>query len=401
MAFEPIGRHLERDVENPLRHRLHAAPIALQFDGITWQRIEKLVTQAGGGYDVRIPGQEAVIHYRPAKRPVGARQAAVVTGTHLGDVVNLAAVDDVVQYTVETEGQVERTEAGPGGPPLWGPKGIVGWKLGTVSGVDVGLFFGDWMQKFKEKFTQATDGATGITTLSLDLTQYKAQAEPGLALGTPGGPPRGATLNLDPTDIFAYPTYNYHFEDDTGEMSWHELHAAPQGDAYAINGLINVFNPESSYSVIERSVMRFAIPSEAAVVTSAILIVPFSDMANFCGAHAGRAKGSTYNFGTLSNGTVYAAIHSGCDDWKPENQGEGILTFDVASSWVAEMAGKSVDYALLLDDDYTDAEPIDAGIRYLSSYDAYIEYELPSPSAFFGHHAVGRGVGNGVHMGIG
>jgi len=352
MGFEPIGKSLERDADNPLRHRLYARPVALQFDGNTWQRIEKLVTQIDGGYDIAIPGRKDVIHYRPGKRVAGTLVEAVVAGVHLGDVVNLAAVDDVVQYTIATEGEVERVETG--------------WKLGKVNGVDVGLFFGDWRRKFKEKFTQATDAATGITTLSLDLTQYKAEAE---ALGA--GP--GATLNLDP-EIVPSDESQYTYLD---LVEWHAAHIATSGTPGAVGTVANEYS-EDSASYIDRAAFQFIMPSDPVVPTvgSAKLVLEVDLDLNYDGVWLGLAPGS-HNYGDLTIPTMYGAIHDGIDaTWAlAEDYEPGYFTKDITALW-GEGTWNMVCFGLMLDADYKDVAP--ESLRYVTIIDAWIEYELPS-----------------------
>jgi len=65
-----------------------------------------------------------------------------------------------------------------------------------------------------------------------------------------------------------------------------------------------------------------------------------------------------------------------------------------------------LELALMNEDDYADNPPgSGAKINVLQMIGSAQEggpyLEITMPASFFGHHAVGRGVGNGVHMGVG
>jgi len=275
-----------------------------------------------------------------------------VAGVHLGDVVNLAAVDDVVQYTVTTEGEVDRVETG--------------WKLGRVNGVDVGLFFGDWARRFKEKFTQATD-ETGLTTLSLDLTAAKAEAE---ALGA--GP--GATLNLDPIIIDCMTMKQYTYMD---MVEWHVAHSNVSGTVGAVGTVINEYS-DDPFSYIDRAAFQFIMPSDPVVptVASAKLVLEVDLDLNYDGVWLGLAPGS-HNYGDLTSPTIYGAIHDGIDaSWAlAEDYEPGYFTKDITALWGVG-TWNTVCFGLMLDGDYKDVAP--EGLRYVTIIDAWIEYELPS-----------------------
>ena len=360
MAFEPTSAISEQDGNTV---RLYAAPRWVRPDGALWRPIQSLITPLGSGYDVL--GPRGVASFRPAKRPVGGLSAAVIEGQQFGDEIILANVETSIQYTVT--------------PPPGAVETENGWSLGQWDGVEIGLFFDDWAERFGERFSRRG------TLLSLDLSVEKEAVAEDPA----------ATLSLDPSIAVASYALHVMYTGIWATVRDYATSSSSSGSVIAVQGTkagplyyinrsclrfdTSAYNPLTAYLFINtantgtdvylaRSLNGFATPlttntNYAEVKTS------YGDAGSQVGAMVS-AGGSWYKSADLVAANRWAATS----------------TYDLC---LAEYA-----YDVLNPGAPTGANSVTIST---GANQPYLLLALP----FVGHHAVGRGVGNGVHMGIG